>query len=111
MNAVVAVKAAVNAIILAIIGNIKRRKKGHVIAKITLALALGGAGNILQQGQGSGREQGRKICRSALIVRQGSPHIGLGIAVIIIAVASCDDLVQQRGVEHLHAPLISHMVA
>ena len=46
MNAVVAVKATVNAIILAVIGNVKRSEEGHVIAKIALALLLGSAGNV-----------------------------------------------------------------
>ena len=47
MNAIVAIKATVNAIVFAVISNIKRRKKGDGVAKVALPLALGSTSNVL----------------------------------------------------------------
>ena len=47
LNFIVTVEAAVDAVVFAVVGNVQRRKKGDVIAKITLALDLCGVGNFL----------------------------------------------------------------
>ena len=47
MNAVVTVKATVNAIVFAVVSNIKRRKKGDGVAKVALPLALGSTSDVL----------------------------------------------------------------
>ena len=92
VNAIVAIKAAVNTVILAIVGDIKGRKEGHVIAEIALALLTGLLGYFFQQGQRSRGKQGREIIRGSMLLRQSSQHVSRCIAAVIIAVACCADL-------------------
>ena len=47
LNFVVTVEAAVDAVIFAVVGDIQRCEKDNVIAEVTLALNLCGAGNFL----------------------------------------------------------------
>ena len=47
VNFIMAVEAAVDAIVFAVVGDVERRKEGDVVAKITLAFCLRGARHIL----------------------------------------------------------------
>ena len=110
LNFIMAVEAAVNAVIFAVVGDIQRRKKGDVIAEVTLALDLCGTGNLLQKRQSGRRKQGREVLGCTLAVSEGCKHVCFRIFIIIVSGAGSLHLIENIGVDNFHALLILHRV-
>ena len=105
-----AVKTAVDAVILAIIGNIQRRKHLHRVAEVLARLSLRALRHLLEEGCRRGRKQRGEVLRSEHILVQRTLDIGGGVAVRVVSVHTGDDLVLDLRADVVHARLVSHVV-
>ena len=107
---VVAVEPAVDAVIFAVVGNVKRGEKIDGVAELPPGLPLGGFGHLFQKRLGSQGEKRGKIFRSAVRMGKRTPHICRGIPAVIIVFHGREDLFHHIGFEYLHAGEIGHLV-
>ena len=109
-NLVVAVKAAVDAVILAVVGNIQRGEHHHRIAEVLAGFLLSPVCHFLQKGVGGRRQQRGEIIRGEHVFLQRPAHISGGIAVKVTFIHFGNDRVLNFGADLLHSGLVLHMI-
>ena len=86
---VVAVEAAVDAVVLAVVGDVDGGKQVHVVPKIPPLLQPGLLSHLLQEGLRRRREEGGKVLRGALGGVQSRPHVLSGVGGLVIPRPGC----------------------
>ena len=106
---VIAVKTTVYAVILAVIGNVKRGKQIHGIAEMAAGFLSRSLGHFFQERLGGGREQSLEIFQGTDRMGQGCPDI-LGCVVgVIIGSHLAHDFFAYIRLDLLHAGEIFHV--
>ena len=80
---VVAVETAVDAIVLAVVGDVDWRKEIDVVAKMLAGLDFRLGGHLFQVGGCSGGEQGLEIFQGAGLVFQSPLYILAGVLAVV----------------------------
>ena len=109
LDMVVAVEAAVDTVVFAVIGDVQGGEEIDGVAEVAAGLQPRPGGHLLQEGLSRGGEEGLKILHGAGLVVQGGPHILGGIAGGVIGLHLSDHLVPDVGVELFHAGQILHV--
>ena len=109
-DVVVAVEAAVDAVVLAVVGDIQGGEEIDRVAEVLAGLQSGPGRHLLQEGLGGGRQEGLEVLDGAGIVLQGGLHVGGGVGRGVIGLHLAYDLVHHVGVDPLHIGQVSHVV-
>ena len=109
LDVVVAIEAAVDAVVFAVIGDVQGGEEIDGIAEVAAGFQTGPGGHLLQKGLCGRGEKGLKVLHGAGLMVQGGPHIPGGIAGGVIGLHLSDHLVPDVRLELLHAGQILHV--
>ena len=107
---VVAVEAAVDAVIFAVVGEVDRREQVHCIAEVAARHAVGLLGNLFQEGQGGRGQEGHEVVRFQVLLGQGRLDVAGRVVFVVEGVMIEQDLVEHIRVEDFHARQVFHVV-
>ena len=108
---IIAVEAAVNAVVLAIIGDIQRSEQVDRIAEMLLSLKTCLLRHLLQERLCCWGKEGFEVLNGAVVMGQRSPYVSGSIAVVVVAVHLPQNLVHNVGLYLLHSLHVLHMVS
>ena len=110
LNMVVAVKATVDTVILAIIGNVKRREQINGIAEVLAGFQPCPLRHLLQKRLCGGREQRLKILDGTGLMLQCCLYIFGGVLVVIVGIHLLHDIGTYIGLNPFHAGQVFHVI-
>ena len=110
MNVIVTVESTVNAVILTVVCNIKRRKQINRIAEMLARLDLRTLRHPLQKRQRRRRQQCFKIFHRASLMLQSRLYLFGGVFPVIVGVHLLEHLVHNIGINLLHTLHIFHVI-
>ena len=109
-DGVVAVEAAVDAVVLAVVRDVEGREDVHRVAEVADGLSAGALGHVFEEG-GCGRGKKRlKILHRAALVLEGAARVRRRVAGRVVRRHRRAHAVLEVGVDHLHAGQIRHRV-
>ena len=110
VDVVVAVEATVNAVVLAVVGNVKRGEKIHRVAKMLTGLDPGLLSHLFEKRLRRRREKGFEIFHTAGLMLQGCPYIFCSVDGVVIRLHLGDDFLPHVGLNDLHSREIFHVI-
>ena len=109
-DVVVAVEAAVNTVIIAVIRDVKRREYVDRVAEVTPRLLLGTPRHALQKGRGGRSKERREVLDAAPLVRESTLDVGGAVSGRIVLRCRRKHLFAHIGINPLHIARIRHDV-
>ena len=110
LDVVVAVEAAVDAVVLTVVGDVQGREEVDRVAEVLPGLQPGPLGHLLQKRLRRRGEQGFEVLDGAGLVVQGRLHVPGGVPLRVVGVHLGDHLVHHVRLDALHAGEIGHVV-
>ena len=110
VDVVVAVEAAVDAVILAVVGDVERREEVDRVAEVAARLAARALGHLLEKRQGGRREQRLEVLDGAGLVLERALDIEDGVGTRVVIVHGRDDRLAHGRVDLLHVGPVGHRV-
>jgi len=107
---VMTVKTAVNAVILAVIGDIQRCEHLHRVAEMLARFRLCALRHLLKERQRRGRQQCAEVLRRENVLAKRTQYVSRRIGIRVIGVHAGNDLVLHLGADIVHARLVLHVV-
>ena len=107
---VMAVEAAVNAVVFAVICDVERREHLHRVAEMLARFQLRTLRHLLEERQGGRRQQRREILGRENVLAERAQNVSCGIGIRVVGVHARDDLILDFRSDVVHARLIGHMV-
>ena len=104
------VKTAVNAVILAVIGDIQRCEHLHRVAKVLACFHLRPLGHLLEERQRRRREQCAEVLRRENVLAKRTQYVSRRIGIRVIGVHAGNDLVLHLGADVVHTRLVLHVI-
>ena len=108
---VVAVEAAVNAVVFAVICDVERREHLHRVAEMLARFHLRTLRHLLEKRQGRRRQQRREILGREDVLAERPQNVSRGIGIRVVGVHARDDLILNFRADVVHARLIGHVVS
>ena len=109
LNVVIAVEAAVNAVILAVVGDVQRGKQVNGVAEVLAGFQPGTLRHFLQKGLGGRGEEGLQILNGAGFVLQRRPDVLGGVLGGVVGVHLGEHHVPDIGINLFHPRQILHV--
>ena len=110
VDVVVAVEAAVDAVVLAVIGDVEWREEVDRVAEVTARLAARALRHLLQERQGGRREQRLEVLDRARLVVEGALGVEDRVGARVVVVHGRDDRLAHSRVDLLHVGPVGHRV-
>ena len=110
LDVVVAVEAAVNAVVLAVVGDVKGGEEVDRVAEVLLVSSRARWAIRSERAPPPAGEQGLEVLDGAGLVGQGGLHVPGGVSVRLVGVHLGHDLVHHVGLDALHAGQVGHVV-
>jgi len=110
LDVVVAVKAAIDTVVFAVVRNIERSKQINVVAEVTTRLDFSLGGHFFEERCCGGRKQSLEVFDGASVVLQGELHIAGCVLGVIEVVGLRKHLVADVGLDDFHSRQVFHDV-